>query len=466
MGLISLFSGAGGLDWGLHALGVPLVAANDKKPDAGLTYAANYGVPLREGACLQTGCFTVGDISALSLCYNRPPSALLLAGGPPCQDFSIMRGKNEERQGTLTLRGKLYLQYARFLALFQPPAFIFENVPGLESSNRGADIRAITDDFTQLHLLPERWAKQHRLAPEATPPPPEDLLALNPTAILSYSIAVKKVVDASSHGVPQKRKRLFIIGFRKDLPIRLDHITALEEALDGSPAFSKYPLSSMEALEGAVLTELESEYREIVQEYGNLFRGGSAVDDYLRLHGGSPRDPLFEIALEEHKAVLQKLGWEGISLSRAPESLFPDGSHVRAKERESVVERMKHIPPGENHSVVRGTPHEVEGRGFSLVYRRLHPLLPSYTVVAHGGGGTWGYHYRRSLSRLTNRERARLQSFPDGFLFQGSATEVRAQIGEAVPPLLSLNLAQAVLEVLRDLGLWDPMHEEVATGKK
>lgn len=94
----------------------------------------------------------------------------------------------------------------------------------------------------------------------------------------------------------------------------------------------------------------------------------------------------------------------------------------------------------------------MRGKGLSLVYRRLHPLQPAYTVVAHGGGGTWGYHYRRGLSRLTNRERARLQGFPDGFLFWGSPQRVRAQIGEAVPPLLSLALAQAVLAVLADLG--------------
>jgi DNA (cytosine-5)-methyltransferase 1 len=69
-------------------------------------------------------------------------------------------------------------------------------------------------------------------------------------------------------------------------------------------------------------------------------------------------------------------------------------------------------------------------------------------VVAHGGGGTWGYHYRRHLSRFTNRERARLQSFPDDFLFHGAQEKVRSQIGEAVPPLLSWRIARALLELL------------------
>ena len=106
------------------------------------------------------------------------------------------------------------------------------------------------------------------------------------------------------------------------------------------------------------------------------------------------------------------------------------------------------IPPGENHLFVRGTDLEISGIGMSMIYRRLHPLKPSYTVTAYGGGGTWGYHYERNRGKLTNRERARLQTFPDSFLFQGTSSEVRAQIGEAVPTLLSLAIANAVYNIL------------------
>jgi len=118
------------------------------------------------------------------------------------------------------------------------------------------------------------------------------------------------------------------------------------------------------------------------------------------------------------------------------------------KESEDVLARLKMIPPDENHLFVRGTEWEVEGRDMSLIYRRIHPLKPSYTIVAYGGGGTWGYHYRRCRGKLTNRERARLQTFPDWFLFKGSASEVRAQIGEAVPPLLGQKIAEAVEIIL------------------
>ncbi|WP_205684268.1 DNA cytosine methyltransferase [Clostridium formicaceticum] len=69
----------------------------------------------------------------------------------------------------------------------------------------------------------------------------------------------------------------------------------------------------------------------------------------------------------------------------------------------------------------------------SHVYRRIKLDEPAKTIIAAGGGGTWGYHYPEPRP-LTNRERARLQSFPDDFKFIGSVAEVRRQIGNAVPP--------------------------------
>jgi DNA (cytosine-5)-methyltransferase 1 len=70
----------------------------------------------------------------------------------------------------------------------------------------------------------------------------------------------------------------------------------------------------------------------------------------------------------------------------------------------------------------------------SNIYRKLDRTKPSPTIIANGGGGTWGYHYEEPRP-LTNRERARLQTFPDTFVFKGPIGEVRKQIGNAVPPL-------------------------------
>jgi DNA (cytosine-5)-methyltransferase 1 len=81
--------------------------------------------------------------------------------------------------------------------------------------------------------------------------------------------------------------------------------------------------------------------------------------------------------------------------------------------------------PADNDLYVKGM--------ISHVYRRIHRNEPAKTIIAAGGGGTWGYHFPENRP-LTNRERARLQSFPDDFEFKGNITEVRRQIGNAVPP--------------------------------
>lgn len=92
------------------------------------------------------------------------------------------------------------------------------------------------------------------------------------------------------------------------------------------------------------------------------------------------------------------------------------------------------IPEGGNFTAIPpDSPYYVKGM-ISHVYRRVKLDEPSKTIIAQGGGGTWGYHYPENRP-LTNRERARIQSFPDDFVFYGNTTEVRRQIGNAVPPV-------------------------------
>ena len=74
----------------------------------------------------------------------------------------------------------------------------------------------------------------------------------------------------------------------------------------------------------------------------------------------------------------------------------------------------------------------IKGAKISQIYKRLDPLKPAYTVTGSGGGGTHIYHYEEPRA-LTNRERARLQTFPDSYEFMGSKESVRKQIGMAVP---------------------------------
>ena len=101
--------------------------------------------------------------------------------------------------------------------------------------------------------------------------------------------------------------------------------------------------------------------------------------------------------------------------------------------KEKTRQMLELIPEGGNFTdIPKDSPLYVKGM-ISHVYRRINRNEPAKTIIAAGGGGTWGYHYPEPRP-LTNRERARLQSFPDDFVFAGNITEVRRQIGNAVPP--------------------------------
>jgi DNA (cytosine-5)-methyltransferase 1 len=118
------------------------------------------------------------------------------------------------------------------------------------------------------------------------------------------------------------------------------------------------------------------------------------------------------------------------------------------KQSPLVVERLALIAPGENiwqTKLPKRLQLDVKGARLSQIYRRLHPNKPSYTITGSGGGGTHGYHWKEPRA-LTNRERARIQTFPDDFVFYGSKESVRKQIGMAVPVQLSRVIFEAILK--------------------
>ena len=117
------------------------------------------------------------------------------------------------------------------------------------------------------------------------------------------------------------------------------------------------------------------------------------------------------------------------------------------KQSEIVVKRLKYIKPGQN-AFTADLPEElqlkVKGAKISQIYKRLDPDKPAYTVTGSGGGGTHMYHYSEPRA-LTNRERARLQTFPDNYIFEGSKESVRKQIGMAVPARGAKIIFEAIL---------------------
>lgn len=129
---------------------------------------------------------------------------------------------------------------------------------------------------------------------------------------------------------------------------------------------------------------------------------------------------------------------------------IPSDAHNNelTKQSEQVVKRLSYIKPGQN-AFTADIPEElqlkVKGAKISQIYKRLDPTKPAYTVTGSGGGGTHIYHWEEPRA-LTNRERARLQTFPDDYIFEGSKEDVRKQIGMAVPAEGAKIIFEAVLK--------------------
>jgi len=188
--VVSLFSGAGGLDSGFYLNRVfTTMLANDIRLTAGKTFTTNYDGKLMRAEEFNNRCFfkdlpayIVDDVHLIDF-RKLPVEVDVVVGGPPCQDFSIVRGVEEKRQGTNTERGKLYAQFVKAVKQIRPKVFVFENVPGLKTANKGEDYQTILNSF----------------------------------ASIGYEVMFSDVLDAVNFGAPQKRKRLIIIGIESGL---------------------------------------------------------------------------------------------------------------------------------------------------------------------------------------------------------------------------------------------------------
>ncbi|MHA1888089.1 MAG: DNA cytosine methyltransferase [Promethearchaeota archaeon] len=324
--IISLFSGCGGLDLGFHAEGYETVWANDNNQWACNTFKRNFPKAT-------VICKSVEEINPYK--DKNIPSADIILGGFPCQDFSIIW----KRPGLSGERGNLYKFFKMFVDAKKPYAFVAENVKGLLSANNYKAIKQIIEDFE--NILPGYLVKP-------------------------------QLYNFADYGVPQFRERVLIVGIRLDTGFEFIH-----------PQPSHGPTTNR-----------------------NYVTAGDALKDVEKV---------------EH-----------------------NNEHMKIKNRTRKI--IDAIPKGGNFTdIPKDSDLYVKGM-ISHVYRRIDPDMPSKTIIAGGGGGTWGYHYPEPRA-LTNRERARLQSFPDNFIFEGSFTEVRRQIGNAVPPRGVRAIAKALLRL-------------------
>jgi DNA (cytosine-5)-methyltransferase 1 len=171
MKVVSLFSGAGGLDLGFIKAGHEVIWANDNFPDAVKTYRNNIGDHI-----------VCEDISKIP--SDQIPEHDILIGGFPCQGFSLANSKRGEHDE----RNKLYLELLRVLVDKQPKFFLAENVKGILSLMKGKIFKLIISDFENA----------------------------------GYRVK-HKVLNAANYGVPQKRERVIILGVRNDIDFDLEH---------------------------------------------------------------------------------------------------------------------------------------------------------------------------------------------------------------------------------------------------
>jgi len=462
--IVSLFSGGGGFDSGFRRAGFKTRLANEKLEAPAQTLANNLKMTLQcspmKPEINGTAQVIQGQIEQIDFGNVNGYSPDVLIGGPPCQDFSMAQGQH--RAGLGGERGKLYTHFIRTVAVFQPKVFVFENVEGLVSADKGVAYKTILDDFKHL-------GDKRREIFNGCPLPKKN--------ISGYEILFNGVIDAAKFGVAQTRKRLIIIGLRLDLFTRLDTIRAwrlknwLASQLNREQTLTaKFPLTIMEVFEGLPLSELGDKYREVMKAYDGIWnekhlpqavRWRNKVwnnltfdikQDYLASNEINPNTleiGEWEQAMVKHKLILKRLGWLNQPVYNKIQ--LADGTHIIPRQSSAVLERLHKIPPGENHEFVMNTPWHVEGKRISFIYKRAWPLKPSPTVMAYGGGGTYGYHYERNRGQLTLREKARIQTFSDEYLFSGDGTEIRAQIGEAVPPLMGEEIAYSVRKILSEV---------------
>ncbi len=360
--VVSLFCGLGGLDLGFVQEGFDLVWANDISENAIKSYRLNFG---KEAICADITQFPLLEI----------PRADVIIGGPPCQSFSLM-GRRDPNDPN----GKLVFKFLEVIRTKRPLAFAMENVPGMAASR----INGIR--------LP-------------------DILALE-LKDLGYHV-LKVQVTAADYFVPQKRKRLLLLGCIRRLP---------------------------------KMVEPEVFARKCLGEKSECLGIGAkdAIGDLGRCAFKGQRSRYSSQDPSPFARLMRVAGLPDCSLHEQPRMSTTD---------RAIVE---HLPPGGNY---RDIPDSVAtGRilkykktgGRTTTYGRLHPDRPAYTINTYFRRPNVGCNFHYSEPRLiTPREAMRLQSIPDHFeVIFNSQDERNALIGNAVPPLLARAIAVTLANAL------------------
>ncbi|MCA3019429.1 MAG: DNA cytosine methyltransferase [Rhodocyclaceae bacterium] len=392
MNTVELFSGAGGLGMGLSLSGFKPKAVVEwdkwacdtvrQNQERGFPYVADWNV--YEGDVRQW----VGEF-----CSNPAANAIdLVAGGPPCQPFS-MGGKH----AAFADSRDMFPVSVDVVRRLRPRAFIFENVKGLT--------RAAFHNYYHYILLqlefPELVRKVDQSWREHLDSLQRHKSSNRETAELRYNV-IPTLVNAANFGVPQKRERVFIVGFRSDLDVQW-----------------RFPW------------ETHSQSALMFDQW--------VTGEYWDRH---------EISRKQRPSMPATLA-ERIDRMR--------GLAIAPTQRpwRTVRDALVGLPDPESHPRLAAEFHNHRFQAGAKIYPGHTGSaldLPAKTLKAgdHGvpGGENMLVRLDGSVRYFSIRESARLQTFPDGYVFHGSWTESMRQLGNAVPVLLAQTVAASVAEKL------------------
>lgn len=382
---VDLFAGAGGLSCGLRQSGFIPLLANELVPQYAETYQLNH----QETQVIVGDVRQVCEANIKKLLGVKEGEIDLVAGGPPCQGFSInapIRTLDDERN-------HLFKDFLRVVSSLKPKAVLIENVPGIVSLGKGTVVQQI---YAELENM-------------------------------GYTVG-HKILFAGHYGIPQMRFRTVFIGIKK----YKGKISFPE------PEFSAKAVANFTGAKELCISIPPLFYQNLKHQV-NVW---DALSDLHEIQNGQTVSPE-KYAANPQNDYQEYLRKDGGKLT----------AHYCARIADVNIERLKYIPQGGSW---RDIPHDLLPEGLKRArrsdhtkrYGRLHPDALCSTVLTKCDPH-WGSFFHPTQDRIISvREAARIQSFPDSYIFSGSITQQYEQVGNAVPPLLGKAIGNEIMKLL------------------
>lgn len=460
--VLDLFAGCGGLSLGFKAAGFDIAAAVEFDAAAAASHGANFHPgDLRHAVARDITQLKPADLAEELELGDVSAAIDILVGGPPCQAFArVGRSKLREiaehpEAFKHDPRSRLYLEYLNYVEAFKPVGLLMENVP--DALNHGG--QNVAEDTRE--FLEE----------------------------IGY-VARYTLLNAAFYGVPQMRERMILIAWRKELTDEVGfpaatHFLTLPPGYAGSrqvalkllrggdigqkaPGYVPAPEAGPD-LPRAVSAEDALKDLPVLTEHlnGGLKKGARRFDVLQRYSPGEPSGyaavmrnwPGFENAEGVRDHVIRYLprDWKLFARLSAGDQ-YPQAHAMALKMFDEALAKMKaETGKAPRRDSVAWTALRdsivppYDATKFPNKWRKMEPDLPARTLMAHLGKDSYSHiHYDSTQARtISVREAARLQSFPDGFVFSGTMNPAFKQIGNAVPPLLARAIADKMMATLR-----------------